>query len=693
MNRTKQLSRRRRYPGLVLLGLLVWGLCATPAYSADWRKDQWFISWDNTLTYGLSYRTGDQDPAIIGLTNGGTAFSVNGDNGNLNYDKGIWSNIFQLTSELEVKYKNFGMFFRGWGFYDFENENQDRARTPLSESALDRVGKRVELRDAYAWLRFRIGQKPAEVRAGRQVVNWGESTFIQGGTNIINPVDVTALRTPGAELRNALLPVGLLWGSFSLSNNTTLEAFYEYEWEEIILDPSGSYFSTSDFVGAGGDMVFLAFGSSPDVPPWPDPSDPNRPFLAVPRGPDIDAGDGGQYGVAFRWLVPALGDTEFGFYFVNYHSRLPTINGRTGTAAGLLTAGTIGAAATPIVGATLNWLGMFPGDIPGAIAAGTAAGVMAGAPQGASTAIAGTAATGGDITATTTAFVTDAYAQTARYFIEYPEDIKLYAISFNSQVGTTGLAWQGELSFRQNAPLQIDDVELLFAALEPINPVFTGNVPGLEAGASQITTFTGVDYSSGCNLVVPDFSGCERVIPGYLELDTSQFQTTLTKIWSQALGADQVLLLFEGAVAHVPDLPSKDALRLESAGTYTSGNPYHQSPTNPGAAHPNKAAETPQRFADATSWGYRLVTRFQYNNAIGAVTLSPRLAWGHDVSGNTPGPGGSFLEGRKAYTVGLNFDFQNFWSADISYTDFFGASRYNLINDRDFVAANFKISF
>ena len=73
--------------------------------------------------------------------------------------------------------------------------------------------------------------------------------------------------------------------------------------------------------------------------------------------------------------------------------------------------------------------------------------------------------------------------------------------------------------------------------------------------------------------------------------------------------------------------------------------------------------------------------------------LSPRLAWGHDVKGNSPGPGGNFIEDRKALTLGLNFNFQNRWAADISYTDYFGAGRYNLINDRDFIAANFKYSF
>jgi hypothetical protein len=672
-----------------LLALILWAMGVTPADSADWRPGNWLISWDNTVTYGISVRTTDRDLAIIGEANDGSAYSVNGDDGNLNYDTRIFSNQLQLTSELEFRRNNFGLFFRGWGFYDYENEKNDRARTPLSDPALERVGSRFELRDAYAWYEFRIGKQPAQIRAGRQVVNWGESTFIQGGLNVLNPVDVTALRSPGAELRNALLPVGMVWGSFSMSTNTTLEAFYEYEWEEIVIDPPGSYFSTNDFAGDGGEYVFLLFGTAPDIPepPFQDPLDPTRPVLGVPRAQDVRADDTGQYGAVLRWLVPKLGGTEFGFYYANYHSRLPTINGRTGTLAGLMAFGALfnpnpgQGGAVDIIGATI----LSGGDVQTGVGAASPL-----VPDGAALAIAGTtsqvllatgdagtaAAAGGQVARI---FTQDAYTQTARYFIAYPEDIKLYGISYNSQIGTTGIALQGELSYRQDAPLQIDDVELLFAALQPINPALS-----IGPGSSQVTTFLGDNYSTLF----------ETPIQGYILEDTSQFQTTLTKIWPQVLGADQVLFLFEGAVTHIPDMPETDELRLEVAGTYTSGNPWHQDPSNaPLAAHPDKAAEEPKRFADPTSWGYRLVTRFQYNNAIGAVTVSPRLAWGHDVEGNSPGPGGNFIEGRKAYTLGLNFDFQNTWSADISYTDFFGASRYNLINDRDFVAMNFKYSF
>ena len=44
-------------------------------------------------------------------------------------------------------------------------------------------------------------------------------------------------------------------------------------------------------------------------------------------------------------------------------------------------------------------------------------------------------------------------------------------------------------------------------------------------------------------------------------------------------------------------------------------------------------------------------------------------------------------------TAGLEANYQNTWSADLSYTDFFGAGRYNLINDRDFISFNVKYSF
>jgi hypothetical protein len=164
----------------------------------------------------------------------------------------------------------------------------------------------------------------------------------------------------------------------------------------------------------------------------------------------------------------------------------------------------------------------------------------------------------------------------------------------------------------------------------------------------------------------------------------------MTKVFGPGLGADQSLLLFEGAYNHVYDMPSKDVLRFEGPGTYTSGNPIH---SMPGGAHAGKESEPAEAFADPSSWGYRLVGRLDYLRAIGAWNLSPRFQWQHDVDGVSPGPGGNFIEGRKALTLGLNFNYQARWQVDVSYTSYGGAGRYNLINDRDFVAGNVKYSF
>ena len=60
---------------------------------------------------------------------------------------------------------------------------------------------------------FDITDMPLDLRLGRQVVGWGESTFMGGGVNAITPVDVNTLRRPGAEIKEALLAVNMACAS------------------------------------------------------------------------------------------------------------------------------------------------------------------------------------------------------------------------------------------------------------------------------------------------------------------------------------------------------------------------------------------------------------------------------------------------------------------------------------------------
>ncbi|MCY4273968.1 MAG: DUF1302 family protein, partial [Gammaproteobacteria bacterium] len=81
------------------------------------------------------------------------------------------------------------------------------------------------LLDGYAYVNFDRSSTPMQLRIGNQVLNWGESTFIPKGINIINPYDVARLRTPGSELRDSLIPVPMVSASVFLSDDVTVEGF------------------------------------------------------------------------------------------------------------------------------------------------------------------------------------------------------------------------------------------------------------------------------------------------------------------------------------------------------------------------------------------------------------------------------------------------------------------------------------
>ena len=69
---------------------------------------------DTTLSAGVSFRMQDPDESLIGITNGGTARSVNGDDGNYGYEKGdVVSAAAKVTVDLDLAFnRNWGIFTR-----------------------------------------------------------------------------------------------------------------------------------------------------------------------------------------------------------------------------------------------------------------------------------------------------------------------------------------------------------------------------------------------------------------------------------------------------------------------------------------------------------------------------------------------------------------------------------------------------
>jgi len=613
------------------------------ANAVDLSSGEVEASLDTTLSYGVAVRVEKQDKDLIS--------KINDNDGNLNYKRGIISNAVKFTSDLDIRYQNIGLFMRGTGFFDHENENGEREHTPLNDEAKALVGKDIDLLDAYVTANMDFDEVAVDVRVGKHVLNWGESTFIQNGINAVNPFDVSKLRVPGAELREALVAVPLVSTVMELPGNVSLEGFYQLDWDKTEIDPLGTYFSTTDYVGPGASRAFLndpvlnmALEGNPDPRAPRLGDDPD--FLAVSRGADRNPRDAGQWGVALRYLAEGLNNTELGVYFMNYHSRLPTVRAHTGTQqAALAGLGAIGMRAQAIGQVLVPAL--VPRLVPKYVAQGLSQQEAVAAATTEATATAGGLAV---------PYGVDAYVRTGNYFIEYPEDIQLYGVSFNTQLGASGWALQGEYSLRHDVPLQILEAELIKSGLTP----FTNCLgwPADRGGPGACVAMGGF----------PGTAGFDADVDGYIRRKMSQVQATATKVFGPALGADSFVFLMEGALQYIHDLPTTP---LESTAEANS-------PTEP----------TP---ADSTSFGYRMAARLDYSNVIGSANLFPYVQFQQDLRGNSPQPVGQFLEGRTGLTLGLRVDYLSRWEGNVSYTRYTGGK--SELRDRDFVSATIKYSF
>lgn len=389
------------------IAAIVSGLSLTSALShGAGIFDDVEVSFFSQLSVGSSWRMAEPEADLL--------ISGNNNDGNANFEQGdAFSQIFKGSHDLHIQSGNHGVFVRGKYWYDFALEDNKVAHghsangfaenEKLDDSDFNDLSKfsGAALLDAYVYGMYEIGYTPIDVRLGRQVVSWGESTFILGGVNSINPVDVNAFRRPGAEIKEGLLPVNMAYVNVGLTEFLSMEAFYQLEFQETVIPGCGTYFSYNDYAPEGCNQVILTNDALAGL------DDASLVGAGYALNRDVDgnrlAKDEGQFGVAFRYMSEDLGDTEFGFYAMNIHSRLPVVSGVKSQA----------------------WV---------------------------SAADAGSA----------NAAIANNKADTF-YYVSYPEDIQLVGLSFATNVGS--MAVSGEISHKKDVPLQINATQLLTAGL------------------------------------------------------------------------------------------------------------------------------------------------------------------------------------------------------------------------------------
>jgi len=710
----------------------------TLSVGASWRAEE-----QSRLLYSRG------DGALLGRDSGplpagtaptrrdGIAGNQAASSANLNYDQGdVFSMPFKLISDVEVKKGRFGGLVRVKAWYDqalnssdvnvgnqVNNYNGTRPGLgpyptgpyslctpatpagvpclPFSPPGTNNWPKRklsddgfedeqkfdnVYLLDAYVYGSFAVGNTDLQLRLGNQVVNWGESVFIQG-VNQINPIDVPAARRAGAELKEILLPVWMAYANWGF-NLGSFEAFYQFKWNNTSVDGCGTYWATVEPIistrpGKCNSATVITSGVGGTAPGTTTPligQLGSNPFaqgngLFVPLIKGQEPSDSGQFGAAFRFPVDKL-DTEFGLYYMNIHSRLPIISAVTGTLPTtplVLPPGTLGPQQTNpyvVAGIAPNGLPFWriPGSGPNPVDPNDDVAVR--------NAVALHAALGARLGRAITP---------GRAFWEYPEDIQVFGLS--AATNLFGWSVSAEASYHADVPVQINGNDLLQGMLG----------------------FVGPNASRGISSTL---QGADVVSHGYDQYDKTQFQVNTVKTYSNVLGADNLLLVgeigyqmnsinedykkggvrygrgFMYGVGSNPDLASQ----VPVTGGNTCSPTFAGAPSLPSSVYnPSPLGCKNDGYITDSAWGYRLRVSADYLNVVNSgITVTPSVFWSQDVDGMSMDP--AFIEDREVLGLGLKLTYNKQYVFDLNWVDY-ADNNYDPLHDRDYYSASLSVTF
>ena len=656
--------------------------------------------------------------------------------GNLNYAKGDrFTTPFKLITDLEYKKDRWGGLVRVKAWYDqalneekvrygsqaneyngvrkglgpvpgyrlcnaTESANWNRSlncmpvsppgqnlwpQAKLSDKGFEAEQKfdNVYLLDAYVYGSFDIGETDLQLRLGRQVINWGESIFIQG-VNQTNPIDVPAARRAGAELKEILMPVEMLYFNWGLPVGS-LEAFYQIRWDNTSVDACGTYFTaTSTLVGAdpgscrsltpiGGQLgssvngvIVPQLGSLPYVVSGIGPVRASRQRHRAQR----------QWPVRPGIPLPGGRDRHRDRPVRHEHPQPPALHG---------------------------WPGRHQPERPAGADQGCADGrrhhrhgrlrTLLGVGHELASATCCRASRRASRAALKAQGITYDLQSGVGYW-QYPEDIQIFGIS--AATNLFGWSTSGELSFQQDVPVQINGNDVLGASYLGIGP--------FREEAAEI------------NARAPG----DRTLDGYDRFDKTQAQLNFVKTYSNYLGADNIVLVGEvgGQWNDIPNY-KKGGRRYGRGFMYGTGSgpeyapggyPQGQtsiplingnwcSPTLVGAPipiantsfNPHPEGCRNDGYVTDMAWGYRLRASLSYNNVMSTgIGVTPSVFWSDDVNGVSMDP--TFNEGRSTLGLGLKFDLAKKYVLDFNYVSYANKT-FDPLFDRDYYSASFSVTF
>lgn len=423
-------------------------------------------------------------------------FSLNFDDGNLNYDKhDITQAPFKIAQDITFTYGDLGFFGRALSFYDPVNYELDQfhpnrltranaaqsgfpantinnngigrsdsqpcgARNPnpgtpcglvygagqvvrdrRDSETLKQIGLGFQLLDAVVYGKVNLTEEQElTVKFGRQTINWGESTLLViNSINQAQPVNANNFLRVGFQVEEVFTPQTSLYISGQPLEGLTFETFYDFEWSPVEIPAYGSFLSFADLgTDNANNFVTVSFGGSAE-------DSEGAGFL-------LDNLLSGLTNTSLT--VERLKDREpdnFGFtnqFGASLKYYAEWLN--SGTELGLYFLN---------YHSKLPYISAFAALDSCARDSRTSVQFVTDCPDIPILRMAVDPNNPADATSDPILF------DTAKIQLEYPENIQMIGFSFNTTLGEFSV--QGEVAYRPNLPLQVDAEDILFAAYGP----------------------------------------------------------------------------------------------------------------------------------------------------------------------------------------------------------------------------------
>jgi hypothetical protein len=271
------------------------------------------------LTTTVSY-TGDL------RVNNPSAILKPSEDGDANFQHGIVGNLFEAVPVLDIRDGDYGAHFSGQLYlntpYLGTNQNDlspfssaifTAKQTDFTSATRNVDGENAQLLDAFVFAQHTFADdQTLQLKVGRSVLFWGQSLFfsgdaISGGQAPTNIVSAQNLINP--EAQQVFMPVGQAILTYQPRPGTTIQGYYQFEWEHDYFQGEGAFFNGNNILDRGAGFLTLA--------------NTGTEMIGLTRAKDIDPEhQNGQFGISLQQQVSSW---DLGVYVLRFDAKTPEV--------------------------------------------------------------------------------------------------------------------------------------------------------------------------------------------------------------------------------------------------------------------------------------------------------------------------------------------------------------------------------